>query len=271
VLDNVALTGGLTANEVLFNDQNCGTVAGTSGTTFNGTFLAPNATFNVGGVTVNGHLFGGASGQTFAFTSGATLNTPPNTAAGTPAIITVTASDSKEVQVLSASSPITENGTAPTGSLSSLYGTAEKIEFTYNPSDTVSLKQIQTGLASATGNNTDGMAFIEISNNSNPFASGASVYFEGEVTTGERIFADATINQITNTPVAAPNNHFSTAAGADIFGFVFTGQADFQNHTAPIQTLAYNTSGSQAMHFGDQIGSLTVSGYVGTAGGHLIS
>ena len=38
-----------------------------------------------------------------------------------------------------------------------------------------------------------------------------------------------------------------------------------------MQTLAYNTSGSQAMHFGDQIGSLTVVGYVGTTGGHLVS
>jgi hypothetical protein len=270
-LDNVTLSGGLTANQVLFNDQRTGTITGTSGDTFNGTFLAPNAIFSVTGVTVDGHLYGGASGQTFSFTSGATLNTPANTSTGTPAVTTVTASDSTEVQVLSSNSPITENGTTPTGSLSSLYGTGEKIEFDYYPNNTVSLKQIQAGLASVTGSNGNVMAFLEISNNSNPYASGASIYFEGEVQSGEKIYADATINQLTNTPIAAPNNHFSTVAGADIYAYVFTSQAAFAGKAAPIQTMAYNTSGSQAMHFGDQIGSLMVVGYVGTTGGHLVS
>jgi hypothetical protein len=115
------------------------------------------------------------------------------------------------------------------------------------------------------------MAFIEFTNNSNPFATGASIYFEGEVQTAEHIFADATINQLTNTPIAAPNNHFSTTPGADIFAYVFTSQAAFQGETAPVQTMTYNTSGSQAMHFGDQIGSVKVIGYVGTNGGHLVS
>ena len=271
VLDNVTLSGGLTANQVLFNDTNTGTLAGTSGTTFNGTFLAPNATFNVTGVTVNGHLFGGTSGQNFSFTSGAVLNTPANPASGTPSVTTFTATDSKEVEVLASNSAITLNGTTPTGSLSSLYGTGQIVEFSYNPSDTVSLKQIQTGLGTATGHNASPMAFIAISNNSNPFATGASIYFEGEVVTGEKIFADATLNQLTNTPIAAPNNHFSTTAGSDIFAYVFNSQSDFLNHASPIQTLAYNTSGSQAMHFGDQIGSLTVVGYVGATGGHLVS
>jgi hypothetical protein len=33
--------------------------------------------------------------------------------------------------------------------------------------------------------------------------------------------------------------------------------------------MAYNTSGSQAMHLGDTIGSLSVIGFVGANGGHL--
>ena len=227
--------------------------------------------FSVSGVTINGHLYGGASGQTFSFTSGATLNTPANTSSGTPTVTAVTASDTTEVQVLASNSPITLNGSTPTGSLSSLYGTAEKIEFSYSPSDTVSLKQVQAGLASESGNNTASMAFVEISNNSNPLASNATIYFEGEVQTGEKIFADATINQLTNTLVAAPNNHFSTLAGADIYAYVFASQAAFESGAAPVQTMTYNTSGSQAMHPGDQIGSLTVVGYVGANGGHLVS
>jgi uncharacterized repeat protein (TIGR01451 family) len=270
VLDNVTLTGGLTPSEVLFNDLSSQQVQGTSGNVFNGTFLAPNAAFNVGGVTVNGHLFGGASGQNFQLLSNDVINNS-STIASAPAIGTLSASDSKEVQVLGPTSSITVNGSTPTGSLSALYGTAQRIELSYSPNNTVSLKQIQAGLASATGSNGDSMAFIEISNNSNPYATGASIYFEGEVTTGEKIYADATINQLTNTPVPAPNNHFSTTAGADTYAFVFNSQSDFQNHVAPIQTIAYNTSGSQAMHLGDQIASLTVIGYVGTTGGHLVS
>jgi len=71
--------------------------------------------------------------------------------------------------------------------------------------------------------------------------------------------------------VAAPNNVFSTVAGADIYAYVFNSQSDFLNQATPVQTIVYNASGSQAMHLGDQIASLTLVGYVGTNGGHLVS
>jgi hypothetical protein len=119
---------------------------------------------------------------------------------------------------------------------------------------------------SSTGHNADSLAFIEISNKSTPFASGAQIYVQGEVTTGEKIFAGATLNQLTNTPVAAPNNVFSTMPGAGIYMYLFNSQSDFQNHVALIQSELYNTSGSQAMHFNDQIGSLKVIGYIGALG-----
>jgi uncharacterized repeat protein (TIGR01451 family) len=271
VLDNVTLTGGITANQVLFNDQDNDTITGTSGTTFNATMLAPNAIFSVSGVTINGHLFGGAGNQAFTFGAGAKITSPANSTPAAATVTTVSASDSTEIQVLASNSPITVNGSTPTGSLATLYGAAEKLEFTYNPANTVSLKQIQAGLASVSGSNGSAMAFVEISNSSNPLAANAGIYFEGEVQSGEKIFADATINQLTNTLIAAPNNHFSTLAGADIYAYVFASQAAFQSGAAPVQTMAYNTSGSQAMHLGDQIGSLTVVGYVGVSGGHLVS
>jgi hypothetical protein len=119
------------------------------------------------------------------------------------------------------------------------------------------------------GTNSNTLAFIEITNNANPFASNAAIYFQGAVTPGEKIFADATTNVLANTPIAS--GHFATTAGADIFAYVFTGQAAFQGGAAPVQTMAYNASGSQAMHFGDTIGSLSVVGYVGANGGHLVS
>jgi hypothetical protein len=74
---------------------------------------------------------------------------------------------------------------------------------------------------------------------------------------------------LTDTPISG--GHFSTTAGADMFAYVFANQAAFKAGAAPVQTMAYNTSGSQAMHIGDTIGSLSVVGYVGATGGHLAS
>jgi hypothetical protein len=189
--------------------------------------------------------------------------------ASTTSNTTVTASDTKEVQVLGSNSNISVNGTATTSSLTKLYGTADTLEFTYKPGNTVSLKQVQAGMAAVSGTNSNSMAFIEISNNANPFASNASIYFEGAVTSGEKIYADATTNVLTNTAVSG--GHFSTSAGADMFAYVFASQAAFKAGAAPVQTMAYNTSGSQAMHLGDTIGSLSLVGFVGSSGGHLVS
>ena len=40
---------------------------------------------------------------------------------------------------------------------------------------------------------------------------------------------------------------------------------------APIQTIVYSTSGSQSMHLGHTIGSLSLVDFVGTNGGHLVA
>jgi hypothetical protein len=55
------------------------------------------------------------------------------------------------------------------------------------------------------------------------------------------------------------------------FAYVFSSQQAFQSGAAPVQTMAYNASGGQAMHIGDTIGSVSVIGYVGSKGGHLSS
>jgi hypothetical protein len=181
------------------------------------------------------------------------------TAAGT----TVTASDTKEVEILGGNSNVSLDGSVPTGVLSSLYGSAKTLEFVYNPGNTVSLGQSQTGMASVTGSNSLNTAYMVIEN-----AAGTQIYFEGEVTAGELIYADASLNPLTNTPIA--NGQFSTTAGASIVAQVFTSQAAFQGGAAATQTDTYNTSGSQAMHLGDTVGSLTLDGYIGKTGGHIV-
>lgn len=182
--------------------------------------------------------------------------------------VTVTATDTKEVQVLGCNSDISVDGTAPTGNLTSLYGSAQTLEFTYTPGNTVSLEQVQAGMAAVTGTNSNSTAFIEISNNANPFASGAQIYFEGMVQSGENIYADATTDALTNTPIV--DGQFSTTSGADIYAYVFSSESAFLKGSTPVQTMTYNTSGSQAMHLGDTIGSLDLVGFVGTNGGHLV-
>jgi choice-of-anchor A domain-containing protein/uncharacterized repeat protein (TIGR01451 family) len=248
------------AGNIIWNFYNATTVNLT--TAIGGTVLATGATVSnanqIDGALVANSLTGSGELHDIPF-----CGTLPSSCT------TVTASDTKEVQILASNSNVTVNGTGTTSSLSQVYGTAQTLEFAYNPGDTVSTKTIGAGLASVSGNNTNSMAFMEISNNANPYASGASIYFEGSVTSGEDIYADATTNVLTNT--AIPGGHFSTTAGADIFAYVFASQAAFEAGATPIQTMSYNTSGSQQMHLGDVIGSLTVVGYVGSSGGHLVT
>jgi hypothetical protein len=182
--------------------------------------------------------------------------------------VTVSATDTKEVMILGCNSNVTIGGTATTASLAPTYGAAKTLEFTYTPGNTVSLAQIQANMAGVLGTNSNTLAFVEISNKANPYTSGATIYFEGMVQSGEKIYADATTNVLTNTPIAG--GAFSTTAGANIYAYVFANETDFLAGKAPVQTMSYNTSGSQAMHFGDTVGSLQLIGYVGTTGGRLV-
>ena len=214
-------------------------------------------------VTVTAQAVTGTTTTTSGGCYGGTTTTVVTTGA------TVSASDTKEVQVLGSNSNVSVNGTPTTASLSATYGAAKTLEFNYAAGNTVSLTQVQAGMASVTGTNSSGLAFMEISNNANPFASGATIYFQGAVTTGENIYADATTNVLTNNPIVG--GQFSSTAGSDIFAYVFSSQAAFLAGAAAVQTMAYNVSGSQAMHINDTIGSLQVIGYVGATGGHLTS
>lgn len=253
---------------VAINSQIGGTVLATNAAVTNNNqidgFLAANS------LTAQGEIhdipFVGVLPGTTSITGAADTVT---VSAVNPASTKVTASDTKEVQALAAGTDVSVNGTAPGGSLSAAYGNAKTLEFTYTPGNTVSLQQIQAGMASVTGSNSSGLAFLQISNNASPYGSAGTIYFEGSVTTGENIYADAATNVLTNTPVIG--GHFSTTAGADLYAYVFSSQQAFLAGTAPIETMTYNTSGSQVMHIGDIVGSLSLTGYVGTTGGHLVS
>jgi hypothetical protein len=222
-----------------------------------------------GGSTNTGGCGSGNSGTCTQTQVNATGVADTVTVTGISNGTTVTATDTAEVVVLGAKSDVTVGGTATTASLSTTYGKAQTLEFTYNPSTTVSTKTIGIGAESGSAPGT--MAFIAITNNSNPKASGAQVYFEGTVSSGQKLYADASINSLTNTPNTGSAAFMSTTAGADIYADIYTSQAAFLAGAAPVQVDTYNTSGSQAMHLSDQVGSLTLVGYVGSTGGHLVT
>ncbi len=191
-------------------------------------------------------------------TSGGTTPTPSGCV-----VTTVTASDMQNVQIL-ATNKIKLGGTAPTAELKTAYGAATKLEFSYSPSDVVSAAALQNGASAANGHNTDSLAFIEVTNNVNPFAADAKVYFAGTVATGAKFIADATTD-INNNLI--PGGAFSTIAGQNLYAFVFADQATFRAGAAATQTIIYDTTGGNGgMNINDQIGSIKLVGYVGTSG-----
>ena len=75
----LALTGGITPNQVLINFLGSGNEVGgaANGATLQGTFLIPHQKVNLNSLTINGHLFGGAEGQDFQFVSNSFISQPP--------------------------------------------------------------------------------------------------------------------------------------------------------------------------------------------------
>lgn len=185
--------------------------------------------------------------------------TTPTTSSCTPTVVTATASANVEVLACN-NTQVTTNGCQPSGELNCLYGHAEKIEFTFNPCNTVSHSVLCDGSGSVTGGNGANCAFIEVINSTNPHDTSCNALFEGTVTAGEKFYADAT----TCLTGAAGCGQFSNSCGT--YAYVYNSQAAFLAGYNPTQTICYNTTGSSQLYCGDQVGSLTVCGYVGTSG-----
>ena len=256
------------AGNIIWNFYNAtGTVA--LNTQIGGTVLAPAAKVTnsnqVDGFLVAKTWTGSGELHDIPFI-GALPSNPANAAAADTVTVTatgvggaaVTATDTKEVEVLGSNSNISVNGTVPTGVLSTLYGTPQTLEFLYSPGNSVSAGASGT----VTGTNSAASAFMVVEN-----AAGTAIYFEGSVTSGEKIYADSTINPLTNTLLTGAN-FANTDGGQSIFALVYASQAAFQAGSAPIQTNSYGGVNG-TMHFGDTIGSVQLVGYVGATGGHL--
>jgi hypothetical protein len=136
------------------------------------------------------------------------------------------------------------------GDLCGQYGQAQKVEFCYKPSDCVSQQGLQSGLATCSGHDGCGSAFIEITNSANAYQSGAACYYQGSVGTGQDFFASCG----------------SGSFGSEIYVHCFSSQSAFNQHQAACQNDTYVCNGSQSINLGDQVGCVTVTGYVGHSG-----
>ena len=195
-----------------------------------------------------------SSGSPLALGAADTVTVTATTTTGGQA----TASDTKEVIVLGAGSNVKVGGTVPTGVLTTLYGTPKTLEFCYNPGNSVS-----SGASGAvTGTNSLSSAYMTIQN-----AAGTVTYFQGAVTAGENIYADAALNPLTNTPTG--QTFPSTDANTAIFAKIYASQAAFLAGTGPVQIDGYSGVNG-TMHIGDTIGSVKLVGYVGSTGGYLV-
>jgi uncharacterized protein (DUF2141 family) len=210
---------------------------------------------------------GVATGQT-ATTNSSGIATFGNLAPGTYEVAVTTPAGDVVTKANSINTPITvtSGNTAwasealysPPPNLCQQYGQAQKFEFCYKPSDCVSSSCLSQGLGSCSGHDGYSNAFIEISNCANPYASGAKVYFEGTCSSGQNIYADCT--------------HVSGGCfDSTTYISVFSSQSAFQSHQSAVQECSYVTGGSLAnCNLGDQVGCVSVVGYVGSHGAHCV-
>ena len=155
--------------------------------------------------------------------------------------------------------------TAPTVKLDDDYGEAARVEFRYNPSDTVSANVLSAGLGSYTGHNTQSMAFIEVSTKANAFDTGAKIYFEGSVAAGGTFFAESSVDLNKASHLSGLSN-FDGSAGS-LYIHIFKDLATFNAHGASLQDATYDVSGGHGgLHLNDQIASLKLVGYEGMTG-----
>ena len=280
-LGQITLSGGISANQVLIDYTGTNTITDTNcGTTTNATILAPNAAFNLQNGTVNGHVLGGASGQAFTIGSSASVEAPPltsynltdtATATGTGGGTTVTANASASVVVNPSASGVSQNCNAPSScdNLCNDYGQAQKIEFNFNPCTTVNTNAGSCGITAGSCNtSSSNPCFITITDSASDSSTGCNVFYEGSVTAGEKIIADAsTLWNGTSSSLGG----FSTTADAMLYCHVYTSQAACQAGQSACQEVAYDTSGAHGISLGDQVGCLTVAGYVSTSGHGYLS
>lgn len=154
---------------------------------------------------------------------------------------------------------------APTGKLDDDYGEADRVEFRYNPDDTVSTNVVSAGLGSGTGHNALSMAFIEVSTKANAFDTTAKIYYEGTVSAGGTLFADSGVDLNKASHLSGLSN-FDGSAGM-LYVHIFKDLATFNAHGASVQDLTYDVSGGHGgVHLNDQIASLKLVGYEGMTG-----
>ncbi|WP_414579517.1 hypothetical protein, partial [Anabaena sp. CCY 9402-a] len=99
----------------------------------------------------------------------------------------------------------------------------------------------------------DPLAYFLVSNKSNPFDSGAKIYFKGVV-------------NLNNSFTASLDFQGVDKFEKDTFIYLFDDLASYSSGSSSLQTMQYKTDGSEPMMLKDQLGGLTLTGYASTTG-----
>lgn len=148
-------------------------------------------------------------------------------------------------------------GDAPEGNLCALFSQAEELQFRYDPDNDVDTAQGHRKAGAWGTPDHDGSSYVVVANcddvSARDVARGRDVYFADTVTPGD-VFDFAT------------DGH-GKASASNLFVLVYDDEAAFRGGDDPLQTMKYDVSGWQPMELGDEIGSVTLVGYVGDDGG----
>ena len=271
-IPNIVLTGGITADQVLINDNNSSShldtlnYSNSASATSAGIWLAPNTVVNINGgaLTLNGRIYAGANSNDFTLQN-ATVNMPTQvtapdrfdmaTATGTNSLgNTLVATDNSNVINTDAGSVV--SATAGTATDFSTYGSPAKMEFLYNPVNGLAVQVYNGGSATVTGNLPPASsAFVTATDSAGDAIGGnTGVFFEGTVANGASFIADATTD-----PYGGSVSPVDLLPGT-VYLHIFASQNAFNSGAAAVQEIAYNT-GHASM--GDLEGALKTIGYVG--------
>ena len=273
VLGDLKLTGGITSNQVLINYTGSGTINDNSGTTFNGTILAPNAKINLDSGTVNGHVLGGAASQDFTIGYNATIDAPPlqsyiltdvATVTGSYNGVTASAFDSASVTVNPLGSGVTQDCNRPADyeNLCNKFGQVGKLEFCFKHDEGVSTKDGGCAISAGSCNTGSNPCFVVINDKADCFSSSTD-WFKGSVGDNDKLFCDSSTLWDGKTG--------SGSFGGNVYTHVFACQEDYLAGRPSIQESWCDVSGAHGISLNDKIGCLNVAGYVSTSGNGYLS
>ena len=163
-----------------------------------------------------------------------------------------------------ATATVTVGAAAPsstTNLFSAFTGKANQLEFQYSPGTNIAtLSENSVAMVTTTNPGPSSPAFILITDKAGDYDGTAKTYFQGTVSSGAQLWADA-----------SSSGGFSTASGSFLYAHVFASQSAYNSAKNAVQEIKYDVSSAHSIALGDTVGSLKLIGYASTTNqGYLV-